>query len=254
MKIFVTNLPSSTDRRRSMLAQFDGKALDYEFFPCVVGKDLTEAEIAEACDIERINELNKNGEWFTRGIIGCSMTSRNIHREIVDRGLRCAVLLEDDTLIPDDFKTVLEDCEKIIEPGDVVLLFWVSWAPVTFDSETKIDLGSVTLYDASHHRYLTGGSATIFTREAAANMLRFNTPIQRTPDCWGDFAEAGCFNRVLCAYPPVVDTADMMSTMEHGRFVPIRRAVNKYRIFPFYQLLKAKRRASKRRRTKVTIK
>jgi len=253
MKIFVTNLPWSTDRKAHIQQQLSGKGLDFEFVDCVIGKELTEAEIGDRCDIDRIRELNKNEEWFNRGIIGCSLTSQNIHRTIVERNLETAMLMEDDVLLPDNFGQVIADCERIIEPGDVILLFWLSWETIRFKKESRIELGTVTLYETPDLNKVSGGSATIFSREAAANMLKFNTPIRLTPDCWGDFALAGCFNRVLCAYPTVVDTADFMSTMEHGRFIPLRRAINRHRVFPFYQMLRYRRKKSKRGRQLAKI-
>ena len=254
MRIFVTNLPWSTDRRAHILKQLEGKKLDFEFFDCVIGKDLTEKEIAERCDIQKIRELNQNEEWFNAGIIGCSLTSQNIHRTIVERGLEAAMLLEDDVVLPENFHQVLEDCEGVIEPGDIILLFWLSWDVVRLQKDSRIKTDTVELYETPDLYKISGGSATIFTREAAANMLKFNTPIRLTPDCWGDFAAAGCFNRVLCAYPPVVDTADFMSTMGHGPFVGFRRMVNRHRIFPFYQLFKYRRQSAKQKRRLAVVK
>ena len=236
-----------------MLKQFEGKGLDYDFVDCVIGKDLTDEELAERCDLNRIRELNKDVEWISRGIIGCSLTSQKIHREIVERGLKAGMLLEDDVSIPGNFSSILSECESAIEPGDVILLFWMSWEPIRFINESRIELDNVTLYETADLHRVTGGSATIFSREAAAKMVEFNTPIRITPDCWSDFAAEGCFNRVLCAYPPVVDTADLMSTMEQGPLVGLRQVINKYRIFPIYQALKYRRRRSKRDRQSATV-
>lgn len=245
-------MPDAHERRAHILSQLSGKGIDFEFVNCVVGKDLTDEEIERECDVRELNSINHTG-WINRGIIGCSLTSRNIHLEIVRRDLSCALLLEDDAVLPDNFSAILNECEALVQPGDVILLFWLSSVPVTFDSSAAIRLTATELYQAPDDNRITGGSATIFSKEAAQKMADFNTPIRRTPDCWRDFYEAGCMTRILCAHPMVVDTADFMSTMGHGRFITFRKLINDYKIFPFYQVLKSRRQRMKRKRIDVSV-
>lgn len=253
MQIFVTNLPSSEVRREHILRQLTEQDLDFEFVDCVIGNTLTDQQIAEACDLQSIREMNKDVEWLNKGMIGCSMTSQKIHKAIVDRDLKCGMLLEDDAALPPNFKRILQQCFEIIEPGDVILLFWMSWAPLRLKVSSEIKTELFSLYEPADATRLAGGSASIFSREAAAGILLGNSPIKRAPDCWNDFQKAGHIKRILCAYPQVVDTADFMSTMELGRFVSLRRLINTYEVFPFYQILRRKRHLRKKKAGEVIL-
>ena len=249
MKVFVTNLPTSAERRESMLKQLIGSGLDYEFVHCVIGNELSEEEIAAACDLKALRRL----PWIGRGMIGATMTSQNIYREIIKRDLKCGMLLEDDTVLPSDLKFILDRCEAFIEQGDVILLFWLSSEELVVDNSTRVDLGPLTLYRAPANQRVTAGAATIFSKEVVGKLLDFNTPIRMSPDCWLDFMQAGCINRLWIAYPTVIDTADMMSTLEDGPIYRARRFINDHRIFPFYQLLRSKRQRSKTKRQLIRL-
>lgn len=253
MRVFVTNLPSSSERNKHITEQLDGLGVDYEFAECVIGKDLTDEVLEQECDLDALRMANADTEWLNRGMIGCTMTSRNIHKEIVQRNLDCAMLLEDDAVLPENFLKILNDCEAMISPGDVVLLYWVGWETILLKKETEIALGSVRLFEPLNPERIGGGTATIFSRSAAEGMLEVNTPIRTAPDCWNFFKEEGAFNRILCAYPLPISTADFMSTMELGRFVWARKIINSYRIFPIYHLLKYKRRRFRKLRVKARI-
>ena len=253
MIVFVTNLPSATERRRHIAGQIAAADLDHEFVDCVIGNELSDEEIAAKCDIDRIREFNQNVEWMNRGMIGCSLTSQNVHRSILERDLDFAMLLEDDTILPGNLKEILSECEAVLQPGDVALLFWLASGTARLLGRSKIELPSVDLYEVEDPGSIHGGSATIFTKEAARRILSYNSPIRTTPDSWNEFIEAGCIDRLLLAYPMVVDTADFMSTMELGRFVPLRRLINRYRLFPFYQILRKRRLRAKKSRQRAVV-
>jgi glycosyl transferase family 25 len=228
--------------------------LNFQFFDCVIGAELTEEEIAEKCNMEIINKKNEINGWFNRGIIGCTMTNQNILKTIIADGLDYALLLEDDTLLPGNLKEITEHAKTFLQQGDVVLLFYLGWKKLFFKECGIQTPFNFNYYLPQNPQDITGGSAFIVTREAAKKMLEKNTPIHSTPDSWNFFYENNCIDRLFCAYPICVDTADLRSTMKTMRkYNQIADLISKYKIFPFYQLLKWKRRNQKRNKQVVEI-
>lgn len=253
MRIFVTNLETSTQRRIFIQNQFDKLKMDFEFVNCVVGAKLTDEEIALKCNMDAINKHNENVQWFNKGIIGCTLTNQNNYNNLLSEQLDYALFLEDDIVLPANLKEILAEVETIIKPGDVILLFYMSWEPLLLqqtemDSKTKIKF-----YIPQNPKVISGGSAMIVTKEAAQKMLVDNTPIHTTPDCWGYFKERGCIERLLCVYPLKFDTADFKSTMQLGQLKTVSNFIDQYKIFPVYQILKMRRKHLKRKKQNIVI-
>ena len=144
-----------------------------------------------------------------------------------------ALLLEDDTILPSNLQSILEHIETFIQQGDIILLFYACWEPL----QLKMDIegpGGLNYFAPQNPEEITGGSAFVVTREAAKKMLTANTPIQRTPDHWSFYLKKSCIDRLLCAYPCPVDTADFKSTMALGKFNRVRNLIDRYKIFPFF--------------------
>src|SRR5688572_28931619 len=100
MKILVTNLKTSTGRRQHIIDEFKGTSLEFSFVDCVIGKDLSEEELNEKVDMKKINYYNREIEWFTKGVIGCTLTNLGTYRSMVENKVDVALLLEDDTVLP----------------------------------------------------------------------------------------------------------------------------------------------------------
>ncbi|MEO8150701.1 MAG: glycosyltransferase family 25 protein [Bacteroidia bacterium] len=243
MDIYITNLKWSKERRLHMEKQLKGTKLTYQFFDCVVGADLTDAEIAEKCDIENINKLNDNAgvEWFNRGIIGCTLTWQNMLRDMIAKDLDYMMLLEDDTIIPDNLFEILEFTQSQIRQGDMLLLYWKAWEPLQLTEPVISTPFGFNYYIAENYKVLTGGNAWIMTRQVAERMLALNIPIHTTPDNYKYFFDHKAIDRLICAYPHVVKAANFKSTMHKGRFVFLRKVIDRYKIFPFYQYLNYQR-------------
>lgn len=92
--VFLINLDRSADRLARCAPILDGLGLSWERVPGVEGK---------ALDAARLAALNPNptphGEWFrplTPGEIGCFLSHLRCWQLIEERGLDCALVLEDD--------------------------------------------------------------------------------------------------------------------------------------------------------------
>ena len=243
MHIYITNLKWSKDRRQHMEKQLKGTKLSYEFFDCVVGADLTAEELAEKCNMDEIKRLNEKAgvEWFNKGIIGCTLTCQNMFRDMLAKGLDYMMLLEDDTVIPDNLYEILEFTEAQLRQGDMVLLYWKAWNPLELrDPVIRTPFG-FNYYIPQNYQVLTGGNAWIMSGEVVKKMLALNVPIHTTPDNWKYFYDNKAIERLICAYPIVVNAANFKSTMHKGKFVWLRKMVDRYKIFPVYQYLNYKR-------------
>lgn len=253
MHIYITNLKTSTERRALMEQQLQGTGLDYEFFDCVIGANLTEAEIEQRCDMAAINKHNEKLQWFNRGMIGCTMTNQLVYQDIINKNYPYALFLEDDTVLPTNLGTLLAHLEGGIQQGDVILLFWNAWGGLQLKRQPVDQFEGTGLYAPVNYRDLTCGSAYVVTQKAAQAMIAANTPIANTPDSWGFFYDKKAIQRLLCAYPHAVQTADLKSTMDTGKFSGLSHFVNRYKIFPLYQYLRYRRRKLKQKSQQVSF-
>ena len=227
MKIFVTNLKDSVDRRRFMDEQFIRQNLDVEYVDCVIGADLDMATLKAECDLTSIDKQNEKVKWFTKGIIGCTMTNQNTYKRIVSENIPYALLLEDDIVLPPKLNSLILEIEGFIKPGDVILLFWKSSKVLKLKLNTKIELNKdVWVMNPSNTEALSGGSAFIVTKSAAERMLASNTPIKITPDSWHYFYKNECIDRLFITKPDVFKSAVLQSTMDIGKFKKLRTILN----------------------------
>lgn len=212
MKIKITNLPWSSDRRKHMVSQMKSLNLNYEFVDCVIGKDLTDEELNVKCNMEVINDLNKKVNWFNKGLIGCTLTNQKILNEFINTENENICILEDDIILPNNFENLLKEVDEVLIPGDMFLFFFIGWKEIKLK---KIPTNTnANFYEILNPEVISGGSAVVYSKDVAIKCLKANSPIIRTPDCWGDFMEMGAIKRLVCIYPLTVDTADFKSTME----------------------------------------
>ena len=97
--VFLINLDRSADRLARCAPILDGLGLSWERVPGIEGKGL---------GAERLAALNPHpaphGEWFrplTPGEIGCFLSHLRCWQLIEERGLDCAIVLEDDFALRD---------------------------------------------------------------------------------------------------------------------------------------------------------
>lgn len=251
MKIFVTNLKTSTDRRAHIINEFKGKNLDFSFVDCVIGKNLTDDELNQKCNMEIINRYNREVEWFTKGVIGCTLTNLSTYQHILDNNYDMAFLLEDDTVLPDNLKEILDEIEKNAIQGDVILLFYLTYTTLKLKPVNKDAKSSAQFFIPLNPECLHGGSAIVVTRKAVEKMLKYNTPVRMAPDSWRDFYEANCIDRLVCIHPMPINTADFGTTMGYVPNTSIRKIMNSNPFTRF--LLKLKRKFYRMSKQKVEI-
>ncbi|WP_241189797.1 glycosyltransferase family 25 protein [Enterobacter ludwigii] len=100
MKIFIVNLKKSVERRKKMEAQLNALGLSAEFIEAVDGRLMSEEE--------RKGVTANVNYAFLPGEIGCALSHQKIYKKMIDEKIGEALILEDDVVLNDDFKNVLE--------------------------------------------------------------------------------------------------------------------------------------------------
>ncbi|KAG1973575.1 inactive glycosyltransferase 25 family [Pimephales promelas] len=116
-EIFLINLKRRSDRRERMLNTMAVLGIEATLVDAVDGKSLNTSQL-QALGIEMIPEYKDpySGRVLTRGEIGCFLSHHFTWIQVVERGLRHVLVLEDDVRFEPRFKrrlqTVMEDVEK----------------------------------------------------------------------------------------------------------------------------------------------
>ncbi len=109
--IFIINLDDSKDRLEIISKKLDELGLEYERFPAVNGRKLSDNDIK--------HYFPNRYMWWSRrellpGEIGCFMSHVNLFQMFVEKGIQRACVLEDDAIIcPELMKWVRQDTPNI---------------------------------------------------------------------------------------------------------------------------------------------
>lgn len=181
MNIFVINLKRDVDRRNSINSQFNKKNLEFEFFEGVLGSALTEKELSLSYDNKKALRLNCRP--LVPAHIGCSLSHVKLYREVVNRDLPYALILEDDVILPDNFEYIIKKITPVLKSDipEVILL-----SPGVGDISAK---EKIARYIDSNYKilpYKSGyfTSSYIINQLAARVLLKELFPIGDVADCW----------------------------------------------------------------------
>lgn len=173
---FVVSLPRETKRRKLMEAQLECIEMPYEIFDAVYGKDIPDDELAKLYDEQAT--LNTFGRGMTRGEIGCALSHHGIYRQIVERDLPGALILEDDALLGRDLPAVLKSITLDPDVPRVILLTHVQKHSRV--GRQKIAAGRYLA--GTVNAYCTHGY--LISRAAAKILAQELMPIRQMADCW----------------------------------------------------------------------
>jgi glycosyl transferase family 25 len=138
MKIFVVNLPRSTERRAHSEAQLDTLDADYEIFEAIDGTD-GYADYFDAYDEGKY--LVNTGRRASPGEIGCYASHRALWKKCIELD-EPILIMEDDFQLEDNFADAMIETGKLIDDFGYIRL-----DVQTKSSEKKImDSGALTLY------------------------------------------------------------------------------------------------------------
>lgn len=118
MQTFVLNLEHNTERKKYMQNLLNDIPIDYEFFPAVYGKSITNIE--QFYDSKLAEKKAKR--QLNVGEIGTAISHKNIYKKMIDENIEQALILEDDVTFLDGFIDVYKKIEKINVGNKIILL------------------------------------------------------------------------------------------------------------------------------------
>lgn len=184
MKTYVINMLKDTVKRAQIEAQLaKHPELDYQIWEAVEGRKLTEQEQAKLILPEFKQRYGKSASLPAAG---CSLSHASIYKEMMDKDIQCALILEDDARLANDLK--IEDCLDAInndKPSAILLTpdFWY----MKNDLVKVID-GKYCIFNL-YNAYMTSGY--IINKAGAELLYKINFPIQYTADAWQIFIRKG---------------------------------------------------------------
>jgi glycosyl transferase family 25 len=257
MRTFVVNLPQFRNRREHILRQLDATELRYEFAEAVNGPALDSAQIARLCHPALLHEYPIQ---VPKGHIGCALSHINIYRKVVEEGIDRALVLEDDAVLPPNITSVLDQLTPKLHANEIVLLFYVgsSAVPCRLSSRRAEPVaGSYQLLCPVDLSLIGSTLGYLITNQACRTMLQANYPMRAPADEWAIHYKNGGFTTLRCIYPRLLDEAFLQTSIDYRAGQPFRRAIanliEKYRLFPLYQLARRRRMAVTKRRSSFQV-
>lgn len=130
-KIFVINLEKDIDRLKFMENQLNELGLPFERFPAIYGKTFVDKDFEYDDSIAQ----KINGKSLTLGEIGCALSHKRVYQKFLkdqkdNHSLKYCIVLEDDVLLPKNFKDILE---REIVKNEKRITNNRKWEYVTFD-------------------------------------------------------------------------------------------------------------------------
>lgn len=195
LEVFVINLPQRTDKKEQMLKQSEEFDIPVKIIEAVNGAALTE---------EQIQELVRDYPacCLTKGVIGCALSHISVYKKMVDDHIPLALVLEDDAIMNQNLKPVLEALGEL-DRNEQAMVYLLS--PHYYVSEG----GKPLVGKYSLHGYIDGSAAHayVINLKAAETLHKKLLPIVWEADKWYYFEQMG-YVSMRCVVPHV--------TIAHG--------------------------------------
>lgn len=180
MKAFVINLDKNPERLAFMREQFKKYGLEVERFPAVYGKAMTKEEIAR--HYAKIRGYIAFQKKMDPPKIAVALSHGLVYREIIDRKLPYALVLEDDVIIDAGFRAALERVEKAIDP---------SRPQVYAFNDYGIENAAGLPEEIREVERMWCADAYVITQEAARRIRRLNYPVRTSADSFKRYHRRG---------------------------------------------------------------
>lgn len=104
---------------------------------------------------------------------------------------------------------------------------------------------------------MNSAAGYIVSREICERLIQILDPIMMGPDSWGQMMDKGGFRGIKCVYPRPVGIIYAKSTINYLKRRSLASVfssvVDKYRIFPFWQILRWRRRVMNSKIDKIEL-
>ena len=178
MQVFVVNMAKDMDRREFITRQMDELGLEFEFFTAIVGKDLSLVELRQ--HYNSLKAKRNQCRNLTPSEIGCALSHIGLYRLILERQLPMALILEDDTILSNGIKDVLDRLQTYLQTEHPMITLL---SPVNKTKGASVHtLGSRHQIYSYKRGFFTNGY--IITRAGARALIKFLYPVGDVADCW----------------------------------------------------------------------
>ncbi|XP_038650913.1 procollagen galactosyltransferase 2-like isoform X5 [Scyliorhinus canicula] len=169
-EIFMINLKRRTDRRQRMFRTLYEQNIDVKVVDAVDGKALNTSHL-KALNIEMLPGYHDpySGRILTRGEIGCFLSHYYIWKEVIDRGLKKALVLEDDNRFQPHFRRRITKLMDDIEENQLDWdLIYVGRKRMQVDHPEKSVPGIMNLVEADYSYWTL---AYLISQQGAKNLV-----------------------------------------------------------------------------------
>lgn len=214
LKVFVINLKRSQARRERISAHLDRFGIPFEIFEATDGRELTDTDIEESCDV---TQIEKFPGWLTKGTLGCALSKARLFAQCASDPEEKVLVIEDDCQLPENFAEVVAKVDEHLEMDELMLLYWLSPEVLRFEKEgcTEFLPGSqLAVWNASQR--IHSGVCFALTGAVARKISVANTPVKVGSDAWGFFYESHCYSRIRCLVPTPIGLAEFPSDKGYG--------------------------------------
>ena len=180
MKTFLINLKKNTERLKRSSDRLKELGVEFERVEAVYGKELSSKEKRNA--VNRFRWWCAQGRKIRDGEIGCALSHYKIYKRMINEGMDFACILEDDNVYSDNFKEVVNNVTRVINPLEpqVILL-----SNRTKEKHTSKDFLIMPA------RRDSGTFSYVITKVAAKRILDANLPMHVPCDYWRRWVSRG---------------------------------------------------------------
>jgi len=239
MKTYAITLRRNAERSRYIREHLVSRGLDYEIVDAVDGSLLTEEEMTAACDMEVVDQWR----WLlTNGAIGAALSHYECCRQIVQSRENSGFIVEDDIVLPDNIKSILDEIEGEIGKDEIILMLHSSFQKCRLSTIGRKDLKGASLMYPIDVKYVGTAAAYVIGRDAAQGMLDTIKPICKAADSWYQFYNKKAFSSFRLYYPSSLNVTHFKSSIDYLDPKSIKgklsNLINDYKIPLVYWFLK----------------
>ena len=203
MGIFAVALPQFRQRYDYIVAHMQSHfGSNFEVFG-VMGKDCSASVLAE-------------GIRLSPGQIGCAMSHLAIYRRMIEQDLECALIVEDDVVLPADIHRILHALAPVLKRGEVIQLNNWKDGDCLLSRVSMSEIAGLSLYHPLNATSLGSACAYLIDRQAVERILQINFPLRVTADNWEYFCQKDCLSTARVAFPSPVMLKAFESTITHS--------------------------------------
>lgn len=238
-----------------MERQFRRLRLDVEFVTAIDSRQLDKKELNVISDEQAVKNAP---HWLRPGSIACTVSHRLCFQKMIESQHRYALILEDDVILNDDLVEVLRNLETQIKTGEVLMLYFQAKKTIVF-SETGLSNvhANYNLMYPVNFESLGSSGAYVISLDVAQKLHDNEFPIKSTIDSWGRFIGSGWIKSLRVVIPFAAHSSFVDSAVDYidpksmkGR---IKNFISVLRLFPFYQMLRLRRKRHWQKSTRYTF-